>query len=167
MAKRDYYEVLGVSKGTTKDEIKKAYRRLAIKYHPDKNPGDRPAEEKFKEATEAYEVLADEKKRQAYDQFGFAGVEGLGTGGAHDYSGVFRDFEDIFGDFSGIFDSFFGGGSRRRSSSRTAWKRGSGWRKKTGRRSAASSSGSSARMPTLAGRKPTVATAWASMPWAW
>lgn len=122
MAKRDYYEVLGVSKGASKDDIKKAYRKLAVKYHPDKNPGDKKAEELFKEASEAYEVLADEKKRQTYDQFGFAGLEGMGGGGggAQDFSSVFRDFGDIFGDF-GIFDSFFGGGrggggQRRRSS---------------------------------------------------
>jgi molecular chaperone DnaJ len=119
LAKRDYYEVLGVTKNASKDEIKKAYRKLAIKYHPDQNAGNTEAEEKFKEATEAYEVLADDKRRQAYDQFGFAGVEGMGAagGGAHDFSSVFRDFEDIFGDFSGIFDSFFGGGTRRRRSS--------------------------------------------------
>ncbi|MDX9801350.1 MAG: molecular chaperone DnaJ [Spirochaetia bacterium] len=114
MAKKDYYEVLGIPKGAAKDEIKKAYRKLAIKYHPDKNAGNKEAEEKFKEATEAYEVLSDDTKKQAYDQFGFAGVENMGSG-AHDYSTVFRDFEDIFGDFSGIFDSFFGGqGSRSR-----------------------------------------------------
>ncbi len=126
MAKRDYYEVLGVAKGCTKDDIKKAYRKLAVQYHPDRNPGDKAAEEKFKEATEAYEVLADEKKRQAYDQFGFAGVEGMGgNAGAHDFSGVFRDFEDIFGDFSGIFDSFFGGaGGRQRTRGRSAVQRG-------------------------------------------
>ncbi len=112
MAKRDYYEVLGVQKGATKDDIKKAYRKLAIQYHPDKNPGNKEAEEKFKEATEAYEVLSDDQKKSAYDQFGFAGVEGMG-GGQHDYSSAFRDFEDIFGDFSGIFDSFFGGTGRR------------------------------------------------------
>ena len=76
--KRDYYEVLGVSKTATKDEIKKAYRKLAIKYHPDKNQGDASAEEKFKEATEAYDVLSDDKKRSAYDQFGHAGVSGMG-----------------------------------------------------------------------------------------
>ncbi|HAK44891.1 MAG TPA: molecular chaperone DnaJ, partial [Spirochaeta sp.] len=76
MAKRDYYEVLGVDKSSGKDEIKKAYRKLAIKYHPDKNAGNTEAEEKFKEATEAYEVLSDERKKQAYDQFGFAGVDG-------------------------------------------------------------------------------------------
>lgn len=116
MAKRDYYDVLGVDRGASKDEIKKAYRRLAVQYHPDRNPGEKQAEEKFKEATEAYEVLADEKKRQAYDQFGFAGLEGMGFG-AHDFSSVFRDFEDIFdgSNFTGFFDSFFGGGGRSRS----------------------------------------------------
>ena len=118
MAKRDYYEVLGVQKNASKDDIKKAYRKLAVKYHPDQNAGNPEAEEKFKEATEAYEVLANDQKRQAYDQFGFAGLEGMGAGGgAHDFSSVFHDFEDIFGDFSGIFDSFFGGGGRRRRSS--------------------------------------------------
>ena len=117
MAKRDYYEVLGVGRGASLDEIKKAYRKLAVQYHPDKNPGNKEAEEKFKEATEAYEVLSDPKKRETYDQFGFAGIEGMGGAGGtpHDFSSVFRDFEDIFGDFSGIFDSFFGTGTRRRS----------------------------------------------------
>ncbi|TFG63240.1 MAG: molecular chaperone DnaJ [Spirochaetales bacterium] len=125
MAKRDYYEVLGVQKNVSKDDIKKAYRKLAIQHHPDKNPGNKEAEEKFKEATEAYEVLGDDKKRQAYDQFGFAGIEGMGGGaGGHDYSTVFRDFEDIFGDFSGIFDSFFGG-SRSRRSAKESVQRGS------------------------------------------
>lgn len=114
MAKRDYYEVLGVQKGASKDEIKKGYRKLAIQFHPDKNPGNKEAEDKFKEASEAYEVLSDEKKRQLYDQYGFAGLEGMGGGG--DYSSVFRDFEDIFGDFSGVFENFFGGGGSRRSS---------------------------------------------------
>jgi molecular chaperone DnaJ len=113
MAKRDYYEVLGVQKNASKDDIKKAYRKLAIQYHPDKNPGNKEAEEKFKEATEAYEVLADDQKKQAYDQFGFAGVEGMGGSNPHDFSQVFHGFEDIFGDFSGIFDTLFGGGSRR------------------------------------------------------
>ncbi|MDR3171474.1 MAG: molecular chaperone DnaJ [Treponema sp.] len=116
MAKRDYYEVLGVQKGASKDDIKKAYRKLAIQYHPDKNPGNKEAEEKFKEATEAYEILSDDQKKAAYDQFGFAGVEGMG-GGQQDYSQVFRGFEDIFGDFSGIFDTFFGSGSGGRRSS--------------------------------------------------
>ncbi len=124
MAKRDYYEVLGVPKGASKEEIKKAYRKLAIQYHPDRNKGDQESEEKFKEASEAYEVLGDEKKRQAYDQFGFAGVEGMGGGGAQDFSSVFRDFEDIFGDFGGIFDSFFGGGRSRRSTRRDSAQRG-------------------------------------------
>lgn len=122
MAKRDYYEVLGVAKTATKEEIKKGYRKLAIQYHPDKNPGDKEAENKFKEATEAYEVLSDEKKRQIYDQYGFAGLDGMGAGGQADYSNVFRDFSDIFGDFGGfgdIFGNFFGSGSgsRGRSSS--------------------------------------------------
>ena len=116
MAKRDFYEVLGVPKNASKDDIKKAYRKLAIQYHPDKNPGDKGAEEKFKEATEAYEILADDRKKQAYDQFGFAGVEGMGGPSAHDFSQTFRGFEDIFGDFSGIFDSIFGGGGSRRGS---------------------------------------------------
>ena len=113
MAKRDYYEVLGVQKNASKDDIKKAYRKLAVQYHPDKNPGNKQAEEKFKEATEAYEVLADDKKKQAYDQFGFAGVEGMGGPSPQDFSQAFRGFEDIFGDFSGIFDTIFGGGTRR------------------------------------------------------
>ncbi|MBN1411142.1 MAG: molecular chaperone DnaJ [Spirochaetales bacterium] len=123
MAKRDYYEVLGVEKSAPLDEIKKAYRKLAIKYHPDKNPGDKNAEEKFKEATEAYEILADPKKRQSYDQFGFAGIEGM-AGGAADFSSVFQDFEDIFGDFSGFFGSFFGGG-RQRTGRKSSVRRGS------------------------------------------
>ena len=108
MAKRDYYEVLGVAKDASKDEIKKAYRKLAIQYHPDKNPGDKTTEEKFKEATEAYEILSDDKKRGTYDQFGFAGVEGMGQ--THDFSN-FQGFEDIFGggDFSSIFENLFGG----------------------------------------------------------
>ncbi|NQT57772.1 MAG: molecular chaperone DnaJ [Bacteroidetes bacterium] len=114
MAKRDYYEVLSVQKDATADEIKKAYRKLAIKYHPDKNPGDSEAESRFKEATESYEVLSNPQKRSTYDQFGFAGLDGM-NGGSHDYSTVFRDFSDIFGDFGGIFDSFFGGGSGGRS----------------------------------------------------
>ncbi|MCL1836180.1 MAG: molecular chaperone DnaJ [Treponema sp.] len=116
MAKRDYYEVLGVDKSASKDDIKKAYRKLAIQNHPDKNPGNKEAEEKFKEATEAYEVLADDKKKAAYDQFGFAGVDSMGGGQTHDWSN-FRGFEDIFGgsDFGSIFESIFGfgGGFRR------------------------------------------------------
>lgn len=130
MAKRDYYEVLGVSKDAPADEIKKAYRKLALKYHPDRNPDNNEAVEKFKEATEAYEVLADPKKRQAYDQFGFSGIDGFGEGAGPGAGGfnstVFRDFEDIFGGFSDVFDSFFGGGgSGRRSSARSRVQRGS------------------------------------------
>lgn len=118
--------MLGVPKGASKDEIKKAYRKIAVENHPDRNPGDKKAEERFKEASEAYEVLADEKKRQAYDQYGFAGVEGMGGGhgGPGDFSTVFRDFEDIFGDFSGIFDTFFGGGGRSRRQGRSSVQRG-------------------------------------------
>jgi molecular chaperone DnaJ len=113
VAKRDYYEVLGVSKGASQDEIKKAYRKLAVANHPDKNPGDKKAEERFKEATEAYEILSDDKKRLAYDQFGFAGVD---AGGPQDYTNVYRDFSDLFGGGLGdIFDSFFGGGGGQRS----------------------------------------------------
>jgi len=107
VSRRDYYEVLGVGKNASGDEIKKAYRKLAVKYHPDRNQNSREAERSFKEATEAYEVLSDGKKRQAYDQFGFAGVENMG--GPTFNASAFRGFEDIFGDFSGIFDSLFGG----------------------------------------------------------
>ncbi|GAB6392112.1 MAG: chaperone protein DnaJ [Treponematales bacterium] len=120
MAKRDYYEVLGVQKNASKDDIKKAYRKLAVQYHPDKNPGDKAAEEKFKEATEAYEILGDDQKRQTYDQFGFAGVEGMGSANPQDFAQAFRGFEDIFGDFGsfgGIFDSIFGAGRRGGASS--------------------------------------------------
>ncbi len=104
MSKRDYYEVLGVSKSASADEIKKAYRKLAIKYHPDKNPGDKGAEEKFKEAAEAYEVLSDENKKARYDQFGHAGMGGSAGGG---YGGM--NMEDIFSQFGDIFGSGFGG----------------------------------------------------------
>jgi molecular chaperone DnaJ len=107
MAKRDYYEILGVSKGASKEEIKKAYRKQAIKFHPDKNPGDAEAEDKFKEAAEAYEILSDDQKRQRYDQFGHAGVGGAQGGG---FSGGFRDIEDIFSAFGDIFGGHFGGG---------------------------------------------------------
>lgn len=124
MAKRDYYDVLGVERGAAKDDIKRAYRKIAVANHPDRNPGDKAAEERFKEATEAYEVLADEKRRQAYDQFGFAGLEGMSTPSGPGGFSAFRDFEDIFGDLGGIFDSMFGGG-RRRGSTRERVQRGS------------------------------------------
>ena len=105
-SKRDYYEVLGVSKGASADEIKKAYRKLAVKYHPDKNPGDKEAEEKFKEAAEAYSVLSDADKKAKYDQFGHAGVDGAGP----DFSGGFGDLNDILNDlFGGGFGGFGGG----------------------------------------------------------
>ncbi len=109
MSKRDYYEVLEIEKNATPDEIKKAYRKLAIKYHPDRNQNSTDAEAKFKEATEAYEVLSDSEKKQAYDQYGFAGVDNMGGPGFN--ASAFSGFEDIFGgDFSNIFESFFGGG---------------------------------------------------------
>ena len=109
--KRDYYEVLNVSQNAGEDEIKKAYRKLAIKYHPDKNPDNKEAEEKFKEATEAYEVLRDAEKRSRYDQFGHAGLEGMMGSGGFD----FGNFEDIVGDIFGDFGDLFGfGGSSRR-----------------------------------------------------
>ncbi|HOJ60101.1 MAG TPA: molecular chaperone DnaJ [bacterium] len=112
--KRDYYEVLGVSRNATQEEIKKAYRKLAMKYHPDRNSGDKNAEEKFKEATEAYEVLSNPEKRNRYDQFGHAGV-----GGGHFGEAAFHDFQDLFGGFGDIFEEIFGGGrSRRRSATR-------------------------------------------------
>ena len=115
MAKRDYYEVLGVQKGASKDEIKKGYRKLAVQYHPDKNPGNAEAEEKFKEATEAYEILSDEQKRPIYDQYGHAGLDGMGGGGGG-YSHAYSDFSDLFGGggFGDIFENLFGGGGGRR-----------------------------------------------------
>ncbi len=120
MAKRDYYEVLGVSKGASDDEIKKAYRKLAIKYHPDKNPGDKQAEENFKEAAEAYEVLSNAQKRQQYDRFGHAGMGGAAGGGfgggGMNMDDIFSQFGDIFGNAGfggGGFESMFGGGGKR------------------------------------------------------
>ena len=123
--KRDYYEVLGVEKGAGADDIKKAYRKLAMKYHPDRNPGDKEAEEKFKEAAEAYEVLSDEEKRARYDQFGFAGVDpNYGAGQAGGYgAGGFGGFGD-FGDLGDIFGSFFGGGGGSSRSGQNAPRRG-------------------------------------------
>lgn len=114
MAKRDYYEILDVDKSASKDEIKKAYRKIAIKYHPDKNPDDKDAEEKFKEAAEAYEVLSNDEKRQRYDRFGHQGIGGTGgfSGGGMNMEDIFSQFGDIFGGGS-PFDSFFGGGRGR------------------------------------------------------
>lgn len=118
MSKRDYYEVLGVAKAASADEIKKAYRKVAMQHHPDRNPGDKSAEEKFKEAAEAYEVLSDTEKKTQYDRYGHAGVSSNGRGG---YSGggmnmddIFSQFGDIFGD--DVFGSFFGGQQKARSS---------------------------------------------------
>ena len=110
MAKRDYYEVLGVEKNASADEIKKAYRKAAVKYHPDKNPGDKEAEEKFKEAAEAYDVLSDDQKRARYDQFGHAGMEGGAGGFGGGFSGGGFTMEDIFRNFGDIFGGHFGGG---------------------------------------------------------
>lgn len=114
MSKRDYYEVLGVSKDATKDEIKKAYRKTALKFHPDRNPDNPEAEEKFKEAAEAYDILSNDDKKAKYDRFGHAGVNGpggFGAGGGVNVEDIFRNFGDIFGGGGGDpFDSFFGGG---------------------------------------------------------
>lgn len=108
MSKRDYYEVLEVPKTATADEIKKAYRKKAIQFHPDKNPGNKEAEEKFKEAAEAYEILSNPEKKQRYDQFGHAGVDGASGGG---FSGQNMNMDDIFSMFGDIFGGHFGGGS--------------------------------------------------------
>jgi molecular chaperone DnaJ len=116
MSKRDYYEVLGVSKGSSAEEIKKAYRQLAIKYHPDKNPGDKASEEKFKEAATAYEVLSNPDKKQRYDQYGHAGLGGAsngGYGGGMTMEDIFSSFGDIFGGFGGGFGGFSSGGRSR------------------------------------------------------
>ena len=108
MAKRDYYEVLGVERSASADEIKKAYRKAALKYHPDKNPGDKEAEEKFKEAAEAYDVLSNPDKKARYDQFGHAGMNGPAGGGTYSSGGF--SMEDIFSQFGDIFGGHFGGG---------------------------------------------------------
>ena len=134
--KRDYYEVLGVSKNASDDEIKKAYRKLALKYHPDRNPGDKEAEVKFKEASEAHEVLSDKQKRARYDQFGHAGVNtGAGGGGGNPFGGAYNFSGNPFGggsysqsfsfngvdiDLNDIIDSMFGGGGGRRRRNRGA-----------------------------------------------
>jgi molecular chaperone DnaJ len=117
MKKRDYYEVLGVSRSASKEEIKKAYRKQALKFHPDKNPGDKNAEEKFKEAAEAYEVLSDDNKRSRYDRFGHAGLGGAGngfSGGGMTMEDIFSSFGDIFGDAFGGFGGFTSGRRTRR-----------------------------------------------------
>ena len=114
MSKRDYYEILGVSKNATAKEIKKAYRSLAVKYHPDKNPNNPSAEEKFKEAAEAYDILSSSEKKQRYDQFGHAGMSGGGSaGGGMNMDDIFSQFGDIFGGSGGGFGGFGGGGGGR------------------------------------------------------
>lgn len=135
MAKRDYYEVLGVSRDASEDEIKKAYRKIAIKYHPDRNPGNKEAEEKFKEAAEAYDVLHDPQKRQRYDQFGFnapGGESGFGNSSSFSMDDIFSMFGDIFGGRGGFggFGSFGGGGFSGTSGRRPAQQRGSDLRLK-------------------------------------
>ena len=109
--KRDYYEVLGVTKNSSADEIKKAYRKVAMQFHPDRNPGDKAAEEKFKEAAEAYEILSDADKRAQYDRYGHAGLNNNNRGGFGSTEDIFSQFGDIFGE--DIFGSFFGGGGGR------------------------------------------------------
>lgn len=114
MTKRDYYEILGVEKTASSDEIKSSYRKLAMKYHPDRNPGDKSAEEKFKELAEAYEVLSDSQKRNQYDRFGHEGLNSTGFQGFGDINDIFSRFGDIFGFGGSIFDDFFSGGRSSR-----------------------------------------------------
>ena len=119
MAKRDYYEVLGVGKNATPEELKKAYRKLALQYHPDRNPGDKEAEEKFKEAAEAYDVLSNPDKKARYDQYGMAGMDGAYSQGGMNMDDIFSQFGSIFGDLFGGgfrtgFSGFSGGGGARR-----------------------------------------------------
>jgi molecular chaperone DnaJ len=131
MSKRDYYEILGVSKTASTEEIKKAYRKVAMQHHPDRNPGDKSAEEKFKEAAEAYEVLSDADKKGQYDRYGHAGVSGNGRGGfggGMNMDDIFSQFGDIFGE--DLFGSFFGGGQRGRGAQRNRGVRGSNLRVK-------------------------------------
>src|SRR6476620_8690198 len=128
--KRDYYEILGVGKTATAEELKKAYRKVAMQYHPDRNPGDKAAEEKFKEAAEAYEILSDADKKAQYDRYGHAGVSSNGRGGfgggGMNMEDIFNQFGDIFGD--DLFGNFFGGGQRGRSGQRSRGIRGSNLR---------------------------------------
>ena len=131
MSKRDYYEVLGVGKTASADEIKKAYRKVAMQHHPDRNPGDKSAEEKFKEAAEAYEILSDNDKKAQYDRYGHAGVSGngrggFGGGGGMNMDDIFSQFGDVFSD--DLFGSFFGGGQRRGGGQRSRGIRGSNLR---------------------------------------
>jgi molecular chaperone DnaJ len=129
MAKRDFYEILGVSKSASADEIKKAYRKVAMQFHPDRNPGDKEAEEKFKEAAEAYEILSDADKKAQYDRYGHAGVGNNGRGGfggGMNTEDIFSQFGDIFGD--DMFGSFFGGGQRGGGAKRHKGSRGSNLR---------------------------------------
>jgi molecular chaperone DnaJ len=128
MEKRDYYEVLEIDRNASGQDIKAAYRKMAMKYHPDRNPDNKDAEEKFKEAAEAYEVLNDPQKKSRYDQFGHDGLHGMGGGhsGFSNIEDIFSAFSDVFsGGGNSIFDEFFGGGSRRRSSRRSMAQRGS------------------------------------------
>ena len=123
MAKRDFYDILGVTKSASAEEIKKAYRKKAIQFHPDKKPGDKAAEDKFKEAAEAYEILSNVEKKQRYDQYGHAGVDGQGGfgGGGMNMDDIFSHFGDVFGGRGGSpFESFFGGGGGGRSGGRQA-----------------------------------------------
>ncbi len=133
MSKRDFYEILGVSKSASADEIKKAYRKVAMQYHPDRNPGDKAAEEKFKEAAEAYEILSDADKRAQYDRYGHAGVGNNGRGGFGGGAGmnmedIFSQFGDVFGE--DFFGNIFGGGQRGRGGQRSRGTRGSNLRVK-------------------------------------